>query len=67
MRKLEGLEEGLKAKIHLDPFRVTLKKVPNWKMPVHNGVHGYCFKKFTSIHNLWAIKMNYCLQKTDNP
>ena len=28
-KELEGLEEGPKAKIHLDSLRGTLKKVPN--------------------------------------
>ena len=28
-KELEGLEETLKAKIHLDPLRATLPKVPN--------------------------------------
>ena len=34
----KGLEKGPKAKIHLDSQRVTLKKVPNWKTPDHDGM-----------------------------
>ena len=41
MRKeLEGLKETLKVKIHIDSLRATLKKVPNWKMLGHDGMHG---------------------------
>ena len=40
-KELEGLEEGLKVKIHLDSLRATLKKERNWKMPGHDSIHGY--------------------------
>ena len=42
-------------------LRATLKKVPNLKTPRHDGIHGYWFKKFTSIHDRIAIKMNRLL------
>ena len=50
-RELEQLEEGLKAEIHTDLLKTTLKKVSNWKTPGHDGIHGFWFKKFTSIHD----------------
>ena len=28
-----------------------LKKISNWKTPGHDGVHGFWFKKITSIHD----------------
>ena len=34
-------------------------------MPGHDGIHGYWFKKFTSIYDRWATEMNRCLQETD--
>ena len=40
-KEQQGLEEGLKAKIHLDLLRATFKKVPNWKTLGHDGIHGY--------------------------
>ena len=43
-KKLEGLEKDLKAKIHFDSVRATLKKVPNWKTPGHDGIYRYWFK-----------------------
>ena len=60
-RELE-LEEGLKAQIHTDLLKTTLKKVSNWKTPGHDGIHGFWFKKFTSIHDRLALEMNKCLQ-----
>ena len=42
-KELERLEEGLIMKIHLDLLRATLKKVPSWKTPSHDGIHGFWF------------------------
>ena len=66
-RELEGLEEGLKAEIHMDLLRKTLKKISNWKTPGHHGIHGFWFKKFTSIHDRLALEMNRCLQDAQVP
>ena len=66
-KELKRLEEGTNAKIHLDSLGATLKKSPNRKTPVNDGIYGYWFKKLTSIHDRLAIKMNRCLQETDIP
>ena len=66
-RELEGREEGPKAEMHTDLRKATLKKIPNWKTPGHNGIHGFRFKKFTSIHDRLALEMNKCLQKAHIP
>ena len=63
-KELQGLEEAPKAKIRLNLLRATLKKVPNLKTPGHDGIHGYWFKKFTTIHDRLAIEMNRCLEET---
>ena len=55
-RELEGLQEGSKAEMHIEKLEMTLKK-SNWKTPGHDGIHGFWFKKFTSIH-----EMNTCVQ-----
>ena len=59
-RELEQLEEGPKAE-------TTLTKVSNWKTPGHDGIHGFWFKKFTSIHDRLALEMNKCLQRAHVP
>ena len=61
-RELEELEEDPKAEIHADLLKTTLKKVSNWKRPCHDRIHGFWFKKFTSIHDRLALEMNKCLQ-----
>ena len=51
IKVLQGFVEGLQTDIHLESYRATLKKVPNWKTPDHHSIHGFLFKKFTSIHD----------------
>ena len=60
-KELKGLEEGSKAEIHIDLLKTTLDKISNWKTPVHDGIYGFWFKKFTSIHDRLALEMNKCL------
>ena len=40
-RKRGGLEEGPKAEIHIELLKKTLKKIPNWKTPGHDGINGF--------------------------
>ena len=67
IRELEGLEEGLKAKIQIDLFKTTLKRISNWKTSGHDGIHGFWLKKFTSIHDRLALEINRCLQRAYVP
>ena len=57
-RELEELKEGPIAEIHIEILKKTLKKISNWKTPGHDGIHGFWFKKFTSIHDRLALEMN---------
>ena len=61
------LEEGPKVEIHLDALKVTLKKIPNWKTPGLDDIHGFWFKKFISVHDGLVTEMNKCIQKTKLP
>ena len=61
-RELEGFEEGPEMKMHVDLLRTTLKRISNWKAPGHDEIHGFWFKKFTSIHDRLVLEMHRCLQ-----
>ena len=61
------LEEDPQINTHTDELKAILKKIANWKTPGLDGIHGFWFKKFTSIHDRIAIEMSKCLQKTDIP
>ena len=66
-RELEGPEEGPKTEIHIDLLKTTLKGISRWKTPGHDGIHGFWFKKFTSIYGRLALQMNSCLQGAQVP
>ena len=59
-RELKGLEEGPKEEIHIDLLKTTLKKISVRKTPGHDEIHGFWFKKFTSIHYRLALEMDRC-------
>ena len=61
-KELEGLEEGPKVEIRIDLLKTTLKNISNWKMPSHDGINGFWFKKVTSIYDRLALGMIRCLQ-----
>ena len=65
-REQEGLEERSKAEIHIDLLKTTLKK-STWKTSGHDGIHGFWFKKFTSIRDRQVLEMNKCLQRAHVP
>ena len=56
-RELKGHEEGPKTEIHIDLLKTILKKYQTG-----NGIHGFWFKKTTSIHDRLALEMNRYLQ-----
>ena len=63
MRKeLEGLEEGPKTEIRIDLLKTNLKKNTNLKTPGNDGIHGFWFKKSTSIQVRLSLKMNRSIQ-----
>ena len=66
-KELEGLKEDPKAEIHIDLLRTTLEKISNWKTSGHDGILEFWFKKFTSIPDRLALKMNKRLQGAHVP
>ena len=66
-RELEGLDEDPKAEMNIELVNKTLKKISNWKTPGQDGIHGFWFKKFTSVHDRLVLEMNRCLQDVQVP
>ncbi len=38
---MHALKEDLETNADLDSQRATLKKIPNWKTPDHDGIYGF--------------------------
>ena len=47
-KELEKLEQNPPVDLHLDSQREPFQKIPNWKTPSYDGIHGFSLKK---IHN----------------
>ena len=43
------------------------KKTSNWKTLGHDRIHGFWFKKFSTIHEGLALEMHRCLQEHTYP
>ena len=58
MTKESELEEDPKAEIHINLLKTTHthKKKSIWKTTGHDGIYGFWFKKFTSIHDRLALE-----------
>ena len=44
--------------------RTNTLRIPNRKIPVHDGIHVFWLKKFTSIHDKVVLKMNRFLHES---
>ena len=64
--ELQMLEEDPQVYIHPDGLKATLK-IANWKTHGLDSIHGFWFKKFTSIRDRLATEMNRCIQETEIP
>ena len=58
------LEEGAQVEIDLNALKTALKEIPNWKAPGIDGIHGFWFKTFTSVHDGLTSEMNTYIQKS---
>ena len=50
--------------------RLTQKdtiRISNWKTLGHDGIHGFWFKKFNTIHSRVAQEMKRCLEEAQVP
>ena len=61
------LEEGLQVNVHIDRLKTILKKIANCETLGLNGFHGFCFKKFTPVHNRLATERHKYIQKSEIP
>ena len=53
---IKGLEKVRKRKY--TSIYSNIKKISHWKTQGHDGIHGFRFKKFTSIHNRLVLEIN---------
>ena len=47
--------------INNESLKVVLRRLANWKAPRSDGVHGFWYNRFSSLHTQMATKLNECL------
>ena len=68
MRKeLEDIDKGEPIVLNETTLKHTLRKVANWKAPGPDGIHGYWFKKFTTLHGRLTHLLQNCLNEGKAP
>ena len=51
--------------ITTEMIKEQVKKIPNWKSPGPDGVHGYWLKKLTKLHECMAKQMDNIITKRE--
>ena len=51
-----------KVKVDIESVKAGVKRMPNWKVPGPDGVMGFWFKKFTSLHQSLSSWLGECLR-----
>ena len=59
--ELRGVQQQEGFQIDVDKVKRQIKKVPNWKAPGMDHVHGYWLKNFRSLHERMALQLQDCL------
>ena len=60
-RKLCTIEQQGDFTIDSEGLKVVLGKLANWKAPGPDGVRGFWYKRFSSLHAQMAIQLKECL------
>ena len=56
--ELTRVEQQQEVTVHLDDVKAGIRKMANWKAPGPDGVRGFWFKKFLSLHEPIATSLH---------
>ena len=62
-KQFENVSSMEKVEISQEMVKMQCRKMPNWKAPGKDGVHGYWLKNFTSLHPRIAVQLNHILDE----
>ena len=48
-------------------FLKQLKRTASWKSPGPDGIHGFWYKNFTSLHKKLCLQLGECLSRNSIP
>ena len=61
-KELECFTQQDNVNITKEDVSIHLRKIPNWKAPDPDGLHGFWLKKFTSLHQAMVKHLHHCIQ-----
>ena len=64
-KELESVTQQGNINITKENVSIHLRKMPNWKVPGPDRLHGFWLKKFTSYHQVMVKHLDDCI-KTGN-
>ena len=65
--KMEGVRKMDKMEIRVQDVVAGIRRMSNWKAPGPDGVRGFWFKKFPSLHQAMADGLQDCLDEGGVP
>ena len=65
--KFEGVGQQEKVVLQVADVKAGIRKMANWKAPGPDGVRGFCFKKFPSLHAPLTVALQACLDSGEVP
>ena len=66
-RKFEGVGQQEKVVLQVEDVKAGIRKMANWKAPGPDGVRGFWFKKFPSLHAPLTVALQACLDSGEVP
>ena len=64
-KELESVTQLGNIDITKKDVSIHLRKMPNWKAPDPDGLHGFWLKKFTSLHQVIVKHLDGCIKTGD--
>lgn len=65
--KMHGVEKQCEVKINIGDVETGIRKMANWKAPGPDGVRGFWFKRFSSLHGIITESLQGCLDSGQVP
>jgi hypothetical protein len=65
--KLDGVKQQERVVVDLKDVVAGVRKMSNWKAPGPDGVRGFWFKKFSSLHPTLTSCLQACLDQGEVP
>ena len=60
-KELEYVTQQGSVNITKEDVSIDLRKVPTWKVPGPDGLHGFWLKKLTSLHQEMVKDLDDCM------